>query len=609
MTEGTSASPVAQATDDGRLRELQMFYDIARAVNSNLALPRVLQSIVESIGQFTPWKRSSIVMVNSEAGYTETLARFPPSDNNNRQTWPLSTSSTMRALQGDCLLVPDALAQDEFPGLREHARTEGYRSVMIVPLQLEEPKCAVWFYGETPHTFTEHEIQQARTIADQVAVAIRNARLYQAERETAAKFERLLRLQTELLERVLRGDPLDAITQVVADAIRNPIMVVDRFMHCLAESSVPLADADAEAQWTQFVTQVRQEGDIRRTLTSLVPTNIDNHADHIMLDADAIPDVIPARVLVRPLGAGRQTLGYLLLLELTQPFDSLTEAISREAGLAIGIELMRRRSVFSTESRLKSDVLRKLFAGEAASRAEILERSSYLGVDLEAENGLLLVKLPRARVQSADDAPDLEQVLLHLSPALAAQFPGAAAVRDENDLVILGPAAKLENIAQWTARLVERLVGSTPLVVVGPTCRHIEDYRRARSECDRALQICTLLQKTGVVPLSKLGGYRFLISVDNSTLLQEFIDQMLGPILAYDEKRGTQLIRTLQAYFQHNCSLEQTANDLFVHVSTLRYRLQRIEELSDLQLSDAETRFALQLALRLLALYRPGYAP
>lgn len=73
-------------------------------------------------------------------------------------------------------------------------------------------------------------------------------------------------------------------------------------------------------------------------------------------------------------------------------------------------------------------------------------------------------------------------------------------------------------------------------------------------------------------------------------------------IACYDEQHGTQLLDTLRVYLKCACSATAASKELFVHRSTLLYRLERIEEVGEVDLADSATRFHLELSLRLGAL-------
>jgi DNA-binding PucR family transcriptional regulator len=103
---------------------------------------------------------------------------------------------------------------------------------------------------------------------------------------------------------------------------------------------------------------------------------------------------------------------------------------------------------------------------------------------------------------------------------------------------------------------------------------------------------------------------RMLAAVDDLSDVASFVHKWLGPLAAYDERKHTELVKTLTQYLQHGGGYEATSRALSVHRSTLKYRLQRIRELTGLDLSDPEIHFNLQLATRahltLLALNGDG---
>ena len=80
--------------------------------------------------------------------------------------------------------------------------------------------------------------------------------------------------------------------------------------------------------------------------------------------------------------------------------------------------------------------------------------------------------------------------------------------------------------------------------------------------------------------------------------MEGFERRWLGRLLDYDAAKGTKLVETVAAYVECGGNYDATAGALYVHRSTLRYRLQRLREISGLDLSDPDTRFNLQLATR-----------
>ncbi|MGW2311251.1 PucR family transcriptional regulator, partial [Actinomadura luteofluorescens] len=101
---------------------------------------------------------------------------------------------------------------------------------------------------------------------------------------------------------------------------------------------------------------------------------------------------------------------------------------------------------------------------------------------------------------------------------------------------------------------------------------------------------------------SELGFVGLLIGDDRD--VAGFLGSALGPVLDYDERRGTALVQTLEAYFGTGGSLSRTAERLHIHVNTVSQRLDRIARLLGDDWQAPEPALELQLALRLHRLSR-----
>src|SRR5262249_38217417 len=97
-----------------------------------------------------------------------------------------------------------------------------------------------------------------------------------------------------------------------------------------------------------------------------------------------------------------------------------------------------------------------------------------------------------------------------------------------------------------------------------------------------------------------LGVLRFLLSPGDRGELVEFARQVLGPAMEYDAEHSAELIPTLEIYFAEDCSLRRTAERLYLHPKTVHYRLGRIRDLTNRDLTAQKDRFDAQMALIIL---------
>ena len=133
---------------------------------------------------------------------------------------------------------------------------------------------------------------------------------------------------------------------------------------------------------------------------------------------------------------------------------------------------------------------------------------------------------------------------------------------------------------------------------VGGVCTDPPEYPQSFHEAKIALHVQENVGGTRIAVFDDLGVYRLLAEVGGGGEVERFVSSYLGSMLEYDACRNTDLVRTLAAFFSCGGSYEATAAALHTHRNTVKYRLQRIREISGHDLSDPETRFHLQLAVR-----------
>ena len=130
-------------------------------------------------------------------------------------------------------------------------------------------------------------------------------------------------------------------------------------------------------------------------------------------------------------------------------------------------------------------------------------------------------------------------------------------------------------------------------------CNRPDDFPRALGQAQLALKMQAATKSPEQVTVfDDLGVYKLLAEIADIDSVEEFVLRWLGTLLEYDARKGAQLVGTLAAYLECGGSYDATARTISTHRSTLRYRLQRVREISGYDLTDPDTRFNLQLASR-----------
>lgn len=100
-----------------------------------------------------------------------------------------------------------------------------------------------------------------------------------------------------------------------------------------------------------------------------------------------------------------------------------------------------------------------------------------------------------------------------------------------------------------------------------------------------------------MIQYSELGVYQLLLAIDNKETIKAYYNDMLGKLEENDQNNGTDYLDFLNAYLNSNCNINDTADALFIHRNTVVYKIKKINELLDCDLSDIEVRVQLYLAV------------
>jgi purine catabolism regulator len=124
-----------------------------------------------------------------------------------------------------------------------------------------------------------------------------------------------------------------------------------------------------------------------------------------------------------------------------------------------------------------------------------------------------------------------------------------------------------------------------------------QGFKEARSALDAAR--ASNGNAPEVASYEDLGALKLLLGLLSRQALAAYCEVVLGPLLEGEERSyGEELLRSLDAFIEHNGHWERAAQALYCHRHTLRYRIRRVEELTKRDFSRARDRIELWLALR-----------
>lgn len=282
-----------------------------------------------------------------------------------------------------------------------------------------------------------------------------------------------------------------------------------------------------------------------------------------------------------------ETLGFFGIYD---PEDTRSEddrfAVEYASG-TIAVELAHRRNVAEVELRLGRDL-----ADDLVSGGEIIDafaRAEALHFDLGGLHRAMLVtwETPTPNGVDVSAAVRYQLTVMHI-PSLISRRPEAT-------LAIVADGHDLSRLYEGLSAALTSVRGT---IGIGGRCE-VRDLPRSYAEARRALRIrVESRQPLGLTNHDDLGLLRILDTSDEGARLERFIGEWLGPLVEYDRLHHCELVRTLTVYLDSGGNYDRTAAELVIHRSTLRYRLRRIRDVGERDLSDPESRLNLHVAVR-----------
>jgi sugar diacid utilization regulator len=313
---------------------------------------------------------------------------------------------------------------------------------------------------------------------------------------------------------------------------------------------------------------------------------------------EAMRALAPVRHEGRLVGLARhhgELLGTIALVDPEGTAGVAEEFVLEHACRELALELTQRRNLAEAELRMSRELVDDLLTG--ADEAGAYARAEAVGHDLHGPHH---VAVAQWQGTAADDR-------FMGAVGRAAQGLGLRSLlARRSELAVLVVQGEPRDSGLYAA-VADELGSAHGAVGIGSRCEATADIPHSFEQAVRALSVRRQSQPPdGTTAYEELGLYRILAKGEDSQDVDVFVREWLGALLDYDDAHGTDLVHTLTRYFDHGGNYDETAHVLAVHRSTLRYRLQRIREVSGRRLDEVDSRFNLQVATRIWKVSGPG---
>lgn len=325
-----------------------------------------------------------------------------------------------------------------------------------------------------------------------------------------------------------------------------------------------------------------------------------------------------ANVLIHPVGALGQTWGYITLIFEQQP-QQFHKLLLDSASLSISQELLRTRYIEERKLYKENLWVDELLNGRLQSDEQIKDA---IGPDFKKWNELgmrvCLIEFENPeQLQTIDGDNNPESSYFHISMIVRSTFeafsfhPLITIKNNRIAIIVLDLKAAVpektrmkQSLQMLHARVKEKLNGLRLVAGAGNMYTGLKMAVTGYQEAIQALSLHGIFKKETIF-FEDLGIFKLLLNLNDTEMLQSFVDAHLGALIRYDKAKNSNLLLTLKVFLECEGSKKAAAQKLFIVRQSLYYRLEKIKELLGHDFMDTEHRITLLVALRAYQMLHP----
>lgn len=405
-------------------------------------------------------------------------------------------------------------------------------------------------------------------------------------------------ISKKLTSALLQGKGMDVFAELLAHELKNPVLIHNQYVNYIAHSHHVTDNHEEQPYDMEKIEAFIGKQCHNLSLTQTEPFELEDNQ----------------HILISPIIIQNDVYGYISTYQEGRRFgDAEIDFLERAASIC-AVKMLNERTAIQTEERMKGDLLEELFKGEI-DPASIIKRFSYFGYNINQPQYVLIIEFPNKSLLSnmeskpkgtekiLSDFFNLEETHYNTNFVKLVKYDRAA---------ILIPTEYLEKkrttikqFAQICHDMVQLHNEKNPIYIgVSKLCKDVGQYSKKFKEAKKAIEMAKAKNRImntanyEVVHADDLGHIMILMDARKPEELLEYSHEFLSNLKAYDEKNSSELLKTLYYYIENECNLHKTAREMNVSISGMRYRINRIQELIDIDLSKASSKFEVQLSLQ-----------
>lgn len=395
----------------------------------------------------------------------------------------------------------------------------------------------------------------------------------------------------------LKMEGIESIANSLEDLVDNPVIIFDNEMRVLAYSNPDYSELHI----------------IEKKMRKMVYKGYPIYG----IDVEFENGKDSKHLIVEPIEVVKKIQAYIGIVEVTKELNELDFIAVESAANTLRLEILKEAAVNSAKLIYKGDLMEDLINENYGSKQTIYDRGSLLGWDLRKEYSIGIFSLSRNRektkladtewfMESRETAKTIiDRIAYHHTTGHISLIKG-------DEIIVFWPSntkAKeesesnnLKEFGQEVRETIKKRLGKVAVSLgIGGKALDVSQIGESYKQAKDALVFGTRISgEDSTSVYEDLGVYKLLCSFQDRDILTEFIPESLKTLKEYDRDKNNELIDTFAMYLKCNLNAVKTAEELFVHYKTVLYRLNRIKEITNLDIEDRDKMLEVEVGLKIL---------
>lgn len=417
------------------------------------------------------------------------------------------------------------------------------------------------------------------------------------------RLEKTLAIHREVMQTALTSTGLQSLTETLVRLIGNPVLVTDSSWNLLCYQD----RGDNPFPLQEHVNTTLRHPPFSQDFLETLPNSL-RHYKKAVTRSYPIDAGQSVRCRIRPIAAHEYIYGYILVWEAVRPMTELDFVAVEQVAVVAALERIRAKEVEQTKLRVRKDFLFDLLSGNVGSVNAARSLAKLHGLSFDCPYRCLVLRDKQmADVNQEDFLVRMDSLAKAATQAAKEYGLQVVTVPQGAQLAVLVQMDHLaqdglETLRPAMERMAELSEAHRPegnvLVVLGKAVAHLGQISHSFRDTQSGVQmVLTSGMEEKVVITDDFAVYQLLSEHVDRDTLRRFRQSSIGPLLAQDQDHGTEFIRTLEYYFEHNGSITDAARHMYIHRNTYIYRLEKIKTLLGTDLRNPRQLLELQLGL------------